>query len=313
MCPCQIPVQRWRTTIHEQRNLGRSLKQAETSTTVLDRYSRREDRPSLPPKNHPLSVRDCWPVPPSKQHPSSEIFTWRSSAKTPSPVVVNSESSSSVKYWHGVVVCHVQYKNLTHWERITLSPSYSENARDDAARWRESIHQIYETSPTVEAAEKVDDIRNAFETVCVSAEAKLRILVRKFDRAGLGLIETGDSKPNDVVEAELAVCKHEGVGDDVIQTCRRLINLVMQRSPDTRPPNCERISDGIEVIWDATNGLTWVVAPSKLPWPGVNVRVHTMPSDSDEVSNIQSFALAHRVLDHALRCLVTSHESPNMP
>lgn len=205
----------------------------------------------------------------------------------------------------------VRRQYLAEHHRITgrnvVVLNYSEMARVDADRWKFSISNIYNSLSPSDAANQLDDIRHSFESVCVATEAKLRILARRLEKISLPV------NRHEELESMLSDCLSNGASESAIESTRNLISLVMLQIPGIPFPKCEAVSGDIEVMWETTSGLTWIVSPPKFSWPGVNVRAYSLPEDSQPESQMRSFALAHRVIDHALTHFTAPDEPHKLP
>lgn len=193
------------------------------------------------------------------------------------------------------------------WRKVHFSSDSSQQAREDAASWKATLQEIFETYPPMEAASQVDDIRHSFESVCIASEAKLRILVRR-----LNTVPYATDLSSELNEA-LSGCLAAGASKEAVDSVRKLIGAIKYEIPTIEDPRLDTVSDKVEVIWDTNTGLTWLVGTPKLPWPGVDVRVYTFASDQQQTPETYSFAVAHRVVNHSKPHLVQSSESRHLP
>lgn len=164
---------------------------------------------------------------------------------------------------------------------------------------REAIVALSERK-SLEAAKRIDEIRESVDELGAAAEARLRVTLKSLTAPALA-----PEAPAWFVESVRLLPSHQ-LDKRVVASAERLVRAVVAAVGAAGEGRCELANDGtLEVVWESDSCLTWLVGRSRLPWPGINVRAYARHDANLPAMRSRSFQLAHRAIEHAASRLRT--------
>lgn len=163
---------------------------------------------------------------------------------------------------------------------------------DDVTRWTSEIRTLAETHEPKYAAERIDELRERVETVCLAAEARLRTLLGSLDA-----LELAD-EPAWLANAARSLMDRGADAAAVDSACKLCRALLAVKSDLTAELDIAS-SAVVEVAWNVPSRLTWIVRAPRHRWPGVVVRSYVRENATSPKMKVRSTLLAHRVIEMA--------------
>lgn len=156
------------------------------------------------------------------------------------------------------------------------------------------IRASSELSSASVAANAIESTWERIESICSLAESRLRLLLPKLgspQRAPRAAwLEQALKELRTSPDAEQPA-------EDAVRSADNLVRALFSRLADNELPELAWGPLGsVEVRWRDT--LTWLVYPSRLPWPGIRVRA-VVSGESGRAPEARLFHLATSLLDHA--------------
>jgi hypothetical protein len=159
--------------------------------------------------------------------------------------------------------------------------------------------------------EELEIIANDLQLSLDEVEAKIRIKLRSFDSLPMAKCPT-------VLTETLEHLSKLGIQRTIIQNTEKLIRVALNIDPtleaDIQEPMwwrvCQRIGNPnnlslstkaenvVEIYWRCASDLTWIVGPSDITWPGINVR--TVHNDGKKIQT-KIFWFAQTLIEHLLK------------
>lgn len=144
-----------------------------------------------------------------------------------------------------------------------------------------------EPDDPLEAAIRIDEIREALSETATIGECYLRNLLR--------VLPSLPDNPSPIwaEEAMASMPPQKPLTRSVDRLLRALPSDTPEATIETRP-------NVVEIYWAVSSCLTWVVRAPMYRWPGVNVRVYVRPIHDRPAMKARTVLLAHRLIGEAL-------------
>lgn len=156
------------------------------------------------------------------------------------------------------------------------------------------VRAVSEGAVATSAASAVEAIWERVETICSLAESRLRLLLPK--------LEAPERAPRSqwLDQALRQLCTDPDASqspDLAMRSTENLLRSLTARMANAPMPEVAWGPLGaVEVRWEGV--LTWLVYPSRLPWPGIRARA-IVAGQPGRASDARLFHLANSLVDHA--------------